>query len=465
MHSLPAAVVAQLRDAVGRENLIVDREPLEKYASDETEDLVFWPAVAVTPTTTAQVSAVMKIASQHAIPVTPRGAGTGLSGGALPVKGGIALSLEKMNRIIEIDRANLMAVLEPGVITQVLQEAVEKEGLFYPPDPASRGSCMMGGNVAECAGGPRALKYGVTKDWILGLEAVLADGTVINTGGKLLKNVTGYNITQLLVGSEGTLAIVTKIIVKLIPYPPFRSTLVATFDSLEGAAVALTKIFEARIIPCATEFMESAAIQAAAKKRGKHFPGMEAAATLLIEVDGYDKDVVQRDGERTGEVCLENNALDVIVADSPTQQKEMWDMRRAIGEAVKGLSIYKEEDTVVPRANLPKLMRALDGIKKRHGLTTICYGHAGDGNIHVNILKMTMSDKDWEEKLPPAIREIFTEVVKLGGTISGEHGIGYVQREWLPIAMTKEEIDLMRRVKAAFDPRGILNPGKLIPDT
>ncbi|MBI2920216.1 MAG: FAD-binding protein [Planctomycetes bacterium] len=464
MNPLPSAVLEALRTAAGPGNLILDREALEKYASDETEDLVFWPAVAATPTTTAQVSALMRVAHAHNIPVTPRGAGTGLSGGALPVKGGLALSLEKMNRILEIDRANLMAVVEPGVITQVLQEAVEAEGLFYPPDPASRGSCMLGGNVAECAGGPRALKYGVTKDWILGLEAVLADGTVINTGGKLLKNVTGYNLTQLLVGSEGTLAVVTKIILKLIPYPPFRSTLVATFDSLEGAAVALTKIFEARIIPCATEFMESSAIQAAAKKRGRHFPGMEAPATLLIEVDGYDRDVVERDGQRTGEVCLAHGALDVIVADSPTQQKEMWDMRRAIGEAVKGLSIYKEEDTVVPRANLPKLMRALDDIKKRHGLTTICYGHAGDGNIHVNILKMQMSDRDWAEKLPPAIREIFTEVVKLGGTISGEHGIGFVQREWLPLAMTKDEIELMRRVKAAFDPKGLLNPSKLIPE-
>ncbi len=422
------------------------------------------PGCAVTPVSTAQVSAVLRIASAHRIPVTPRGAGTGLSGGALAVHGGISLSLGKMNRILEIDRANLMAVVEPGVITQVLQEAVEKEGLFYPPDPASRGSCMIGGNVAECAGGPRALKYGVTKDWVLGLEAVLADGSVIRTGGKLLKNVTGYNITQLLVGSEGTLAVVTKIILKLIPWPPFRSTLVATFDSPEQACIALTKIFEARIVPCAAEYMESAAIQAAARKRGKRFPGMEAAATLLIEVDGHDRDVVQRDGLRTGEVCVENGALDVIVADSPTQQNDMWDMRRAIGEAVKGISTYKEEDTVVPRSELPRLMRALEAIRVKHGITTICYGHAGDGNIHVNILKMGMSDADWETKLPPAIREIFTEVVRLGGTISGEHGIGCVQREWLPIAMTREEIDVMRRVKAALDPQGILNPGKLVPD-
>jgi glycolate oxidase len=461
---LTAGILEGLKAACGAENVLADRERLEKYASDETEDLVFWPWVAVTPTTTAAVSAVMKLAHAHRVPVTPRGAGTGLSGGALPVRGGICLSLEKMNRIVEIDKANLMAVVEPGVITQVLQEAVEKEGLFYPPDPASRGSCMIGGNVAECAGGPRALKYGVTKDWILGTEAVLMDGTVIRTGGKLLKNVTGYNVTQLLIGSEGTLAIVTQIIVKLIPYPPHRSTLVATFDSTEQAAVALTKIFEARIIPCATEYMESAAICAAAKKRGKVFPGMEAAATLLIEVDGYEKDTVTREGERTGEVCLEHGALDVIVADSPTQQQEMWDMRRAIGEAVKGLSIYKEEDTVVPRANLPKLMRMLEDLKRRHGITTICYGHAGDGNIHVNILKMAMSDADWEDRLPGAIREIFTEVVNLGGTISGEHGIGFVQREWLPLAMSPEEIDLMRRIKKAFDPDGLLNPGKLIPD-
>ena len=464
MSGIPAPVFQGLKRALGADHVFIDRERLEKYASDETEDLVFWPWAVVTPADTQQVAAVLRLAWAHNIPVTPRGAGTGLSGGALPVKGGIVLSLERMNRILEIDSANLMAVVEPGVITQVLQETVEKVGLFYPPDPASRGSCMIGGNVAECSGGPRALKYGVTKDWVLGLEAVLADGTVINTGGKLLKNVTGYNITQLLVGSEGTLAVVTKIILKLIPLPPHRSTLVATFDSAETAAVALTKIFEARIIPCAAEFMERDAIQAAAKKRGRHFPGMEAAATLLIEVDGTDRDVVRGDGERVGEVCLANGATDVIVADGPTQQAEMWDMRRAIGEAVKGLSIYKEEDTVVPRAHLPHLLRALDDIERRHGITAICYGHAGDGNVHVNILKMGMSDADWKGKLPGVIRELFTEVVKLGGTISGEHGIGFVQKEWVPLAMSPDEIELMRKIKGVFDPKGILNPGKVFPE-
>lgn len=374
------------------------------------------------------------------------------------------MSFERMNRILEIDLDNLMAVVEPGVITQTFQEEVEKVGLFYPPDPASKGTCTLGGNVAECAGGPRALKYGTTKDYVYGLEAVLADGSVIRPGGKLLKNVSGYSLTQLLVGSEGTLAVITKIILKLIPLPSFRRTLVTPFNSLEEACQSLTAIFKARIVPCAAEFMERAAIKAAEDKLERKFPYGKYEALLLIEVDGNDEGVLDREIEKVGDVCLKGGAVDVFVADSRTRQEEMWEMRRSIGEAVKGISIYKEEDTVVPRAQLPALMREVKAISQKHGITTICYGHAGDGNIHVNILKAGMPDEKWEQSLPLAISEIFQEVVRLGGTISGEHGIGWTQKSYLPLACSRVELGMMRKIKQAMDPKGIMNPGKLLPE-
>lgn len=460
---LTPAHLDRLRAIVGADHVLTGAEELVPYSHDETEDLRYPPEAVVRPANAAEISHIMRLASAERIPVTPRAGGTGLSGGALAVHGGICLSLERMNRILEIDTNNLMVVLEPAVITQVLQEEVEKVGLFYPPDPASRGSCQIGGNVAENAGGPRALKYGVTKDYVYGLEAVLPNGEIISTGGKLLKNVTGYNLVQLLVGSEGTLAIVTKIILKLIPYPPHRTTLLAPFDSIDAAARALTDIFRAKIIPCACEFMERDAIQAVEQRLDKKFPHSDAEGMLLIECDGSVKEVVEQEAAKVGEICLAGGARDVFLADTSEKQKEMWAMRRAIGEAVKKISPYKEEDTVVPRARIPDLLRAIKSISTRHNLRTICYGHAGDGNIHANILKEGMSDERWREALPGVCREIFEATVALGGSITGEHGIGLVQREFVPIACSSEEIRLMREVKRVFDPLGILNPGKVLP--
>lgn len=439
--------------------------PFSDYGSDETEDLFFSPDVVVKPKTTEEVSQVLKIASELKIPVTPRGAGTGLSGGALPVYGGIVLTLEKMNRIIEIDEDNLCAVIEPGVVTERFQTEVESRGLFYPPDPASRGSCMMGGNLAECSGGPRAVKYGVTKDYILGVTAVLPNGNIIKHGGKLLKNVTGYNLTQLLIGSEGTLAVITEIVVRLIPLPKFRQTLLAPYSDLESAAATVAAIFKAGLIPSACEFMENDAIKASEAQLGIRLPFSDAASLLLIEVDGNEMSVLESERDRICEVTVENGALDVILADTAEKQKEIWRIRRATGEAVKKLSIYKEEDTVVPRYALPKLVSEVKRIAGHYGLKTICYGHAGDGNLHVNILKMDLSDEQWNHQLPGAIEEIFQATVKLGGTLSGEHGIGYSQKRYMPIAFQAHELDLLKAIKKAFDPEGILNPGKLFPDS
>jgi glycolate oxidase len=305
----------------------------------------------------------------------------------------------------------------------------------------------------------------VTKDYVLGLTAVLPSGEIINTGGRLLKNVSGYNLTQLLIGSEGTLALITEIILRLIPKPKFRKTLLVPFGDLEQAAVALTKIFFAQIIPCAAEFMERAAIKAAEDKFEKSYPHSDAAAQLLLEVDGNDEGLLDGQCETIAEVCTDCGAIDVFVADNSAKQDEIWEMRRGVGEAVKSICPYKEEDTVVPRAKLPQLVRLIGEISKRHNLTTISYGHAGDGNIHVNILKKGLTDEEWHNRLPLAITELFERVVELGGTISGEHGIGWVQKRYLPLALGPTELKMMRRIKTVFDPHGILNPGKLFPDS
>jgi glycolate oxidase len=457
-------MLARLKEIVGDTNVLTAKFDLEPYSHDETEDFVYYPEVAVKPGSTAEVSEIMAFCNEQNIPVTTRGGGTGLSGGALPVYGGVILSTERMKKIIEIDRENLMATVQPGLITYELHQAVEALGLFYPVDPASKESCTIGGNVAECAGGPRAVKYGVTRDYVFGLTCVLPDGKVFKTGGKLLKNVTGYNITQLIVGSEGTLCVVTEIILKLLPMPQYKRTMLAPFDSLSQAAKALTEIFNSKIIPRAAEFIEQRAIRAAEEKLGKPFPHSDKAALLLFEIDGDKADVLDEQAEKIAEICLAHDAYDVFVADNREKQDELWQMRRNIGEAVKSIAIYKEEDTVVPRSRLPELVEKISAISKKYGILTISYGHAGDGNIHVNIIKKDISDEDWNNKLPHVIEELFREVVILGGSISGEHGIGWVQKNYLPLALSPVEIELMRKIKDVFDPKGILNPGKVLPD-
>ncbi len=455
------AIVETLSAIVGSGHVLCDDESRSLCAQDETEDFSFLPDVIVKPTSPQQVSEILRLANLHCIPVTPRGGGTGLSGGALPVYGGIVLSMERFKRIIEIDEKNFQAVVEPGVITQVFQEECEKRGLYYPPDPSSRGSSQLGGNLAECAGGPRAVKYGVTKDYVLGLEAVLPTGEIINTGGRVLKNVSGYNLTQLLIGSEGTLGVITKIIFRLIPLPRARKVLLVAFSSLEDAVASVATIFQRGVTPSALEFMERAAVRAAETQLGKKFPNGEAEAQLLIEVDGNYEETLVRDIEVIADVVEQHHALDVLLAEDRKKIEDVWALRRSMGEAVKKISTYKEEDTVVPRAALPKLIRGVKDICGKYGITSICYGHAGDGNVHVNILKDKMDDAAWARHLDTAIREIFHLTVSLGGTISGEHGIGYSQKAYLPIALSPVDLKLMREIKRTFDPHNILNPGKI----
>ncbi|MGE0709649.1 MAG: FAD-binding oxidoreductase [Planctomycetota bacterium] len=459
------ALLEDLRAAVGAEHVKTDAETLDALGRDFTEDLHHPPEVGVFPGSTAEVAAVLRLASAARVPVVARGGGTGLSGGAIPVQGGVVLSTRRLDRILEIDRDNLVVVTQPGVITQVLQEAVEAEGLFYPPDPASRGSCAIGGNIAECAGGPRCVKYGVTKDYVLGLEAVLASGEVLRLGGKLLKDVTGYNLIQLLVGSEGTLAVVTEVTLKLLPLPQETRTLMAPFPSLEAAAAAVARIFQAGIVPATCELLSQRALRVAEEHLDRRFPDevRAAEASLLLEVDGSHEADVERDAERLGELCLELGAADVLLAGTPERARELWAIRRAMGEAVKCQGDYREYDVSVPRARIPAALRAVDEVLAPLRVRALSYGHAGDGNLHVNVLRDELSAERWREVLAQAGPEIVRRVVALGGTISGEHGIGLIQRDLVPLQLGAAELRLSRAIKQAFDPLEILNPGKVFP--
>ena len=435
------------------------------HASDETEDLVFVPDAVVEPTSTAEVSKILAYAHAHEVPVTAAGARTGLSGGALPVQGGILLSTRRMNRIVAIDTLNHQAVVEPGVITEELSNAAAAEGFMYAVDPASRGTCTIGGNLAENSGGPRAVKYGVTKDWVLNLEVVLADGTVIETGANTLKNSTGYNLTQLMVGSEGTLGIVTRATLKLLPLPTHQALMLVPFKSARDACAAVADLFQAGAVPSALEFMERDAVLLAQTFTGVHEPELQPddEAHLLIEVDAFSQEDLMPQCERMLPVLERHHAGEVLFAESAAEKEKLWFLRRRVGEAVKAESVYKEEDTVVPRGELPALLEAVKSLGKEHGFRSICYGHAGDGNLHVNILKDGMDDDAWEAMMKVAIRALFTRVVELGGTLSGEHGIGLVQKDFMDVACSDRALDVMKGIKATLDPKGILNPGKIFP--
>ena len=448
---------------VGKENISSDKEQLEKYGQDETEDLIFFAEVILKPSSVKEISQIAKICNEHIIPLTVRGAGTGLSGGALPIKGGVLLSMEKFNKIIKIDERNLQATVEPGVINYEFQEAVKQVGLFYPPDPASWGSCSLGGNIAHSSGGPKAVKYGTTRDYVLNLEIVLPNGEIIWTGANTLKYSTGYNLTHLMVGSEGTLCIVTKIVFKLITLPKHDLLMLVPFNSAELACKAVAEVFKAGINPSALEFMEKDAIDWSIKYSGelsfKVKP--EWQALLIVEVDGNNLDILMSDCEIISAVMQQNQCDEILFADSAEQKNAIWKIRRKVGEAVKSNSVYKEEDTVVPRAELPILLKGVKAIGKKYGFNSVCYGHAGDGNLHVNIIKGALSDQAWNIDLPKAISEIFELCKSLGGTISGEHGIGLVQKNYLPIVFSPYHLQLMKDIKKVFDPNYILNPGKI----
>ena len=456
-------VISILENIVGKANLYLDQTTLDKYAKDETEDLEFPPEVVVKPANTNEISEILKLANKENVPVTPIGARTGLSGGALSIYGGIGLSLERLNKILEIDEKNLQATVEPAVITLEFHDACKELGLFYPPDPSSWGSCFIGGNLAYNSGGPKAIKYGVTKDYVLNLEVVLPNGDIIWTGANVLKNSTGYNLTQLMVGSEGTLGIITKAVFRLIPYPKHVLTLLVPFTSPEKSCEAASAVFRAGLTPCAMEFMERDALDWTIPMVADFTIEVpdHIGAHLIVEVDGNDLDVLYKECEQITEIMESFGAENVLFADDEAQKDSIWKLRRRVGEAVKKHSIYKEEDTVVPRYEMPKLLKGVKEIGAKYGFQSVCYGHVGDGNLHVNIVKGEMTDYDWNNKLSDGIREIFHLTKSLGGTISGEHGIGYVQKHYLDIVFNEAEMNIQKGVKNLFDPNGILNPGKL----
>ncbi len=462
--AVTGGVVEALRRIAGEANVLVGGEALEPYTHDETVGLRADPEVVVKVTSAEQVSQVLMLAQRERVPVTPRGAGYGLSGGAVAVCGGIVLSLEKMNRILEIDHENLMVTVEPGVITGDIHRAVEEEGLFYPPDPASLDSCTIGGNISEGAGGPRAVKYGSTKDYVTGLEAVLPSGQIVHMGGKLVKNVTGYSLLQLLIGSEGTLAVVTKIILRLLPLPKVQVDLLVPFDDFQAAADTVSEIIAHRILPTTIEFMEQDSMLAVERLLQKPVPFCDAAAHLLIQLDGNLLQAVEAEMETVGDICLENGARDVLVAqDRPTRDR-LWEARRMIIDALNQKSpVNHMEDVVVPRAEIPRLLKGIKEIGKRRGVRIVSFGHAGDGNVHVNVLKDKISDGEWAELQPEVTEEVYRLSLSLGGTITGEHGIGATRRRYLSLALDDAQIELMRQIRAAFDPNRILNPGKIFP--
>src|SRR6185437_4825680 len=455
-------VLAAIKDIAGADAVITQHDALEKYSHDETEDLHYYPEVVVKPGTPQEISALMRLCNEHLIPVTPRGAGTGLSGGALPVRGGLLLAMERFNRVLAIDEQNLQATVEPGVITEDFMDQAAAKGLLYPVDPASKGSCFIGGNVSHGSGGPRVVKYGTIREYILNLEVVLPSGEIIWTGANTLKYASGYNLTQLMIGSEGTLGIITKIVVKLIPRPTLDALLLASFGSNEEACAAVSAIFRAGVVPSALEFMERKGVEWVKEYDGISFDLKDSVeAFLLIEVDGTNQDVIFADCEKINGVLENFNCKEVLFADTSAQKEELWRMRRTMPLSLKSNSIFKEEDTVVPRAALPQLIKGIKEIGLKYGFESVCFGHAGDGNLHVNIIKGGMSDDDWNNKLKGGLKKIFELTVSLGGTLSGEHGIGLVQKEFMPIKYTNTHFELWKGIKKVFDKNGILNPGKI----
>jgi glycolate oxidase len=458
---ITASFVAEVERIAGSTFVRRDAETLDFYACDAYR-VAHPPDLVVLPGSTAEIAAVARLCHDRRVPLVVRGGGTGYTGGAVPVRGGVLLSVERLNRILDIDEANLLAVVQPNVVTGDLQDAVERVGLFYPPDPASLRRSVIGGNVAECAGGPRAFKYGTTKRYVLGLEAVLPTGEIIRTGSKAVKNVVGYDLTQLLVGSEGTLAIFTEIILRLIPKPPVQATLRATFPSIDQAVQGVSELLRERVIPSALEIVDGDALEAVSRYAGSALAPEGTGALLLLEVDGL-RSAVEEEMALVIGACRRAGATEILHARDDEERRELWRVRYDLSPSLKVLAPLKlNHDVVVPKGRVPELFGLVERLRAAYGLRIPCFGHAGDGNIHVNFV-LDPEHGDELARARRAERELFEGVVALEGSISGEHGIGFVKAEFLGIELSADEIALMKRIKQAFDPHGILNPGKIFP--
>jgi glycolate oxidase len=458
-NSVEADLLTEFIEIVGRDNVRTDEDARQRYGVDALQ--IGHPAdLVVIPADTTQIAAIAQLCNERRIPLVVRGAGTGYTGGAVPVHGGVVLSMERLDRIIEIDEENLLAVVQPAVITRQLQDAVEARGLFYPPDPASLNQSSLGGNVAECAGGPRAVKYGTTKRYVLALEAVLPTGEVIRTGSKVVKSVVGYDLTQLLVGSEGTLAIITEITLRLIPKPPVQATLQATFESIDAAVDAVSRLLAARVVPATIEIIDQQSLEAVAARLQRPVAPDGTGAMLIIEVDGVPGSVAE-ETDRVAQACTHAGALGVARAHTDVDRARIWEARRELSYALRALAPRKiNHDLVVPRGRVPQLFALVERVRRKHRLLIPCFGHAGDGNIHVNLM-VNPADEDEMRRASAAERELFAGVIALEGSISGEHGIGFSKAPFLGMELSPETIALMQRIKLAFDPHQILNPGKL----
>src|SRR3954469_24685851 len=458
---LPDAFVRRLREVVAAEYIRQDASALDVYGADALLQ-IHHPDIVVLPANTQEISSIAALCNEHRVPLVVRGAGTGYTGGAVPTAGGVVLSMERLNRILEIDQENLLAVVEPNVITAELQRAVERLGLFYPPDPASLEHSSLGGNVAECAGGPRAFKYGTTKRYVLALEAVLPGGEVVRTGSKAVKNVVGYDLTQLLVGSEGTLAIITQITLRLVPKPPDRATVAAAFATIADAVDAVTALIERRVVPAAIELIDEESLVAAALHSGVQVAPPGARALLIIECDGIPS-AVQDEMSLVVRACETAGVMSVRRANSEADRAELWAVRRQISLALRATGLLKlNHDVVVPRGRVPQLYDAVEELRQQFGLRIAAFGHAGDGNIHVNLM-VDRKNPDELSRAKAAERSLFERVLALEGSISGEHGIGYAKKPYIAMELSDDVLALMRRVKTAFDPNNILNPGKIFP--
>ena len=460
-----AAVVEELRGLLGAKNVIRDAERMEAYSHDETsaEEYGRMPDAGVTPTSTEQVAAVVKLANRERIPVTPRGAGSGLSGGAIPSLGGIIVSLEKMNRVVEIDYANMTMTVETGIVTNEINNLIKERGLFYAGYPMSLETCFLGGNIAENAGGGKAVKYGVTSRYVLGVELVTPQGEVVWLGGKLSKDVTGYDLTHLIVGSEGTLGIVTTAIIRLIGLPKAKSDLLVLFRTPAEAIACVPEIIARGTIPVSMEFMDKLSVETSCGYLNESLPYEGCGAMLLIEMDGQDAETVDADAERVGDLCMEKGAIEVYMADNRTTQERVWSVRRNIAEAFKvRCPVQSLEDIVVPTASIPDIIPELDRIAAKYGISIPCYGHAGDGNLHATLVKdPEMAMEVWKKSEPEALEELYAAVTKLGGKIAGEHGSGLKGKKYMAECMGPVELGLIKAIKMAWDPKGIMNPGKL----
>jgi glycolate oxidase len=454
-------LVQQLADIVGVGNVSASTVDRITHSFDATQRQCL-PDVVVHPGAADEISRIVRLANARRIPILPRGAGSGFTGGSLPIHGGIVLVLTRMNRILEIDVDNLIAVVEPGVVTGRLQKKVERLGLFYPPDPASKDFSTLGGNVAECAGGPRCVKYGVTRDYVLGLEVVTPTGEIIHTGGRTMKNVVGYDLTRLFVGSEGTLGIVTRIILRLLPKPEARKTMLVAFASIDGAAQAVSAVIRGKIIPTTLEFMDGSAIDCVRKAAPLDLP-LDCRAALIIEVDG-DREALDGQVDRILSIIQPLGVLETRVAATNEESEAIWKVRRSVSPSLRNLNPNKfNEDIVVPRSRVPEMIRALEAVSSRYGVPIVNFGHAGDGNIHVNVM-VDLAEAGMEEKAQLALHDIFRATVDLGGSISGEHGIGTAKAAYVGMELDPATLAAMRTIKKALDPNNIMNPGKIFLD-